>query len=463
MIRVLLVDDSRDDRALVSRELSRALPDVEAIEVETPAALNQALNAGNFDVVVTDYQLGWGTGLEVLRQVKAQYPHRPVIMFTASGTEEVAVAAMKSGLDDYILKSPKHLVRLPASVEVSLERARTRRRLTALETRLETLLIQLRIGVFRVNLDGQLLEANRAFLDLLGAGSLREAQIALDESHIWPEGVEAEMERLRQAGQPVGQTMLQMQGPDGAGRWVRMTQTAVVDEAGREVLDGILEDISESKAREQQLQEAIRHKEILLQELHHRVRNTFQLMSSMMEIQAQRSENPELHAFLDRTQARVRAMAVIYEKLYAAPDPTNVDLGTYITDLIGDQFATFGVDSRLIRFETSVDPDCRRVTLTKAVPWGLIINELVSNALKHAFPEKRHGVVRIEIREANGYCVLEVSNDGVALPTDFNLKKGSTGLLIIRALARQLGGEFSFTSDGKTAFIIRFPPTGTPA
>ncbi|HID56752.1 TPA: response regulator, partial [Candidatus Poribacteria bacterium] len=111
-LRVLLIEDNPDDRFLTIRELQREFGRVEVEQITDRRGFEQALESGEFDVVITDYQLRWGNGLEVLREIKKRNPYMPVIMFTGTGNEEIAVEAMKSGLDDYVIKSPIHLKRL---------------------------------------------------------------------------------------------------------------------------------------------------------------------------------------------------------------------------------------------------------------------------------------------------------------------------------------------------------------
>ncbi len=125
--RVLVVDDNPSDRALARRTLAQEFAPLEVEEVFTPRGLEVALAGGGFDVVVTDYQLGWGDGLQVLAAVKARLPDCPVVMFTNSGSEEVAVAALQSGLDDYVVKSAPNYVRLRTAVRHAIQRAEARR------------------------------------------------------------------------------------------------------------------------------------------------------------------------------------------------------------------------------------------------------------------------------------------------------------------------------------------------
>ena len=128
-LQVLLVDDNPDDRALIMRELSREFPDSQFRHIKDLKELVSALEASHCDLVITDYQLLWTDGISVLNAVKARWPECPVIMFTGSGSEEIAVRAMKAGLDDYVLKGPKHYARLPAAAHLALERANLRRAL----------------------------------------------------------------------------------------------------------------------------------------------------------------------------------------------------------------------------------------------------------------------------------------------------------------------------------------------
>lgn len=130
---LLLIDDNPTDRLLARRELERAFPDVHVIEVATAAQLPDALNEHSFDAIITDYQLKWSDGLAILHEIKARFEDLPVIMFTNTGTEEVAVEAMKAGLDDYVIKKPASFSRLPLAVHGAIRRAAAHRRAVQLE------------------------------------------------------------------------------------------------------------------------------------------------------------------------------------------------------------------------------------------------------------------------------------------------------------------------------------------
>jgi len=166
-LRALVLDDNPYDRQLTLRELHKEFPDIEVLEPLDDCEFREALANAPFDIVITDFNLKWANGVDIVRAVKEARPHCPVIMFTATGTQEVAVQAMKAGLDDYVIKSPKHYVRLAVAVRSCLDRAEIRLRALRSETRLHTLLERLNVGVLRTTLEGEVVDANRSCKALL--------------------------------------------------------------------------------------------------------------------------------------------------------------------------------------------------------------------------------------------------------------------------------------------------------
>ncbi|MFN6483312.1 MULTISPECIES: sensor histidine kinase [unclassified Nostoc] len=249
VLRILIIDDNPGDRALVIRELRREFPQFQPQEIREASSFASALAAGEFDLVITDYQLGWSTGLEVLYTIKQQYPNCPVIMFTNTGSEEIAVEAMKSGLDDYVLKLPNRYIRIPAAVRVALERAEIKRRATLLEIRLQGLLNQLKLGIFRTYPDGNFIECNPAFLELLGLDSLSQAS-AMNLLNI-----NEYYSILQKLPPPQQQEQeIQLQRADGRPIWVGLSIALNVFE-GQQVIDGLIEDITSRKQAEIEIQQ----------------------------------------------------------------------------------------------------------------------------------------------------------------------------------------------------------------
>ncbi|MDZ8187822.1 MAG: ATP-binding protein [Nostoc sp. ChiSLP02] len=244
-MHILIIDDNPNDRFMIIREMRREFPDVEIEEVGEPEDFERALAAASFDLTITDYQLRWSNGLDILHLLKNRYPDRPVIMFTNTGNQEIAVEAMKSGLDDYILKSPRHLVRLSATVRSVLERNETRLRASFLENRLQSLLNQLNVGVFRAIPDGRILEANSAFLNLLRLDSLEEIQSNISFNEIFSRAGDITPHKRRERE-------LKIRRKDGSYIWISVNETLNVTN-GEELIDGLVEDITGRKRSEEAL------------------------------------------------------------------------------------------------------------------------------------------------------------------------------------------------------------------
>jgi len=256
--RVLLVDDNSDDRALVERELRKDFPDAQTFQVSTPGQLEAAIAQPGIDLVITDFHLRWSTGLEILKRIRARNPTLPVIMFTGTGTEEVAVEAMRLGLADYVTKSPKHMPRLRRSVKSALSAATHACAREQAENLLADALVYIEDGFVIFNADDRLVVCNEQLkrmyphlAALMVPGTRFEDMLRSaikDEKIVVPDGdTEAWItERLRAHEQATGS--LEQQLPDG--RWVLIKE--------RRSSDGgyinLYTDITELKQRELELE-----------------------------------------------------------------------------------------------------------------------------------------------------------------------------------------------------------------
>jgi PAS domain S-box-containing protein len=245
--KILHVDDNPDDRALVAHELRRELPDLAITEVSDERALNDALHNADFDLVITDYELFWSDGLKIVERLKQENPGVPVVMFTGSGNEEVAVAAMKAGVIDYIIKSPDHFNRLRTSVVQAFERLKYSAELARAEQRYKELFDAVPVGLFRCTPQGRILDANPAFLAMTGSRSGRDAINDFGNLHAEPDGFQAWRDKLERDG-AVTCVESRLKMPDGSSRWVEIHAKAVRDpETGDILYEGSVEDISDRK------------------------------------------------------------------------------------------------------------------------------------------------------------------------------------------------------------------------
>jgi PAS domain S-box-containing protein len=222
-------------------------------------------------------------------------------------------------------------------------------------------------------------------------------------------------------------------------------------------LASIVMDLVGRRRAEESLRASLREKETLLREIHHRVKNNLQLVSSLLNLQAEQTGDPAARAVLVETQGRVRSIALLHETLHHFGDLEQVDLAAYAETLVAHLLHSVSKDPELIRIDCRATP--LRLHIDQAIPCGLIINELVMNCLKHAFPDGRRGVVSVdlEIREPKTAC-LRVTDDGVGLPAGFDPARVQTlGLQLVGDLVGQLGGKLRFGNGPGTVVEVDIP------
>ncbi len=221
------------------------------------------------------------------------------------------------------------------------------------------------------------------------------------------------------------------------------------------------EDITERKRAERALQTSLREKVALLHEVHHRVKNNLQVVTSLLRLEAGRSSHPDTKSVLKDMQARIHSMALLHESLYRSSNFTSVDLDAYIKQVAIQTFRARASASSSARLQLELAPV--KVSLDHATLCGLLVNELLSNSLKHGFPESHSGDIRIELQAHAGAdggpasCCLRVSDSGIGLPDDFEARRGqSLGLQLVSDLARQLGGTLETGSGPGAVFVVSF-------
>ncbi|HHE65371.1 MAG TPA: response regulator, partial [Bacteroidetes bacterium] len=214
----------------------------------------------------------------------------------------------------------------------------------------------------------------------------------------------------------------------------------------------IYRDISVRKKHEQQIMRDLEEKEVLLKEVHHRVKNNMQVISSMLKLQSRYIDDKKALELFKNSQDRVKSMALIHERIYNSPDLASVNFEEYVRNLAHNLFVSSRINSNNVVLE--IDIKNIAVNMNKAVPLGLIINELISNALKHAFPNERKGKLSISIKKKKDKFELIVADDGVGCKKDLEFEKADTlGLQLVHALTQQLKGELQFNSGNGTRFI----------
>jgi PAS domain S-box-containing protein len=501
-VKILLIDDDPADRDLLTRRLRRAFEPLTCVEVSRRQDFEAAMAEGGFDVMITDYQLKWSDGLWVLRRCRESYPDLPVIMYTDTGNEEIAVEGMKAGLNDYVLKS--HPTRLPIAVQESLEKARLRRAQVEAEAALkqakDTLerTVDERTAELKA-LNTQLHEdiAQRQHVEQALRESQASLQALLDHTTaiiylIDPKGrfllINRQFEQLFHAtkAQVVGQPLEAVFSEDiaaafrannlqvfAAGTAQQFEELAPHDDGlhtyisikvplhdatgSAYALCGISTDITERKRVEEDLKTALAEKEVLLKEVYHRIKNNLQIISSLLDLQAETVPDPQVRALFADSQQRIQAVALIHESLHQAGNVRRIPAAEYINRLSTQVFQAYTSPSDRITLSVQADP--LWIEAQQAIPCGLIINELLSNSLKYAFPSDQSGEITIGLRaDAAGQVVLTVGDTGVGFPAHVDFRHTeSLGMQLVCLLTEQLGGSIELDCATGTRWTLRCP------
>jgi PAS domain S-box-containing protein len=226
------------------------------------------------------------------------------------------------------------------------------------------------------------------------------------------------------------------------------------DEAGAvEYIITAAHDITQQKKDAEAIKASLEEKIVLLREVHHRVKNNLQIIISLTNLQLRQIDDPQLRQFLSETKNRIRAMSIVHEKLYQSESLTHIDLGDYLRFLASQLFSFYTTDSRKVKLVTGIGPVT--IDINMAIPIGLIINELVSNALRHAFPGGREGTIWLSGEVKDQVLTLTVGDDGVGMPAGYDWRKAaSLGLRLVNILADQIDGTVAVPDGQGTTFII---------
>jgi len=231
-----------------------------------------------------------------------------------------------------------------------------------------------------------------------------------------------------------------------------------IEAGGSKVFTVILRDITKQKAAAEKIRASLREKEVLLKEIHHRVKNNLQVISSLLSLQSRSIVDEETRKFFQESQHRVHSMALIHEQLYESGDLSRIDFASYIEQLVAYLFRSYGVSLSRVTLKTRI-PELH-FAVDIAVPCGLIVNELASNSLKYGFPDGRAGEIQITFKKGPGGCVTMLFQDnGVGFPKHVSLLNTRTlGLRLVRTLAQQLGGQAELKNRNGAQVKIEFTP-----
>jgi PAS domain S-box-containing protein len=275
-----------------------------------------------------------------------------------------------------------------------------------------------------------------------------------------------ELERTLQlitAGEHVAHYEMPHVRKDGSTFAASVTMTAIRGRDGKVTgLSKVLRDISERISFENQLKASLHEKEVLLREIHHRVKNNLQVISSLLNLQVSTEPSPTTRRGLMESQSRIQSMALVHQLLYESRDLGHIDFTEYLRTLAVRLLGTYNVGPK--RVEIRVEGESLLLEIDRAISCGLVVNELVANAIEHAFPDERSGHIYIKVERDGSRVALTVRDDGIGIPPQFTLERvQSFGLQIARTLTMQLDGTIDVRRENGTFVQISFPAVVRPS
>ena len=327
------------------------------------------------------------------------------------------------------------------------------------ELRFRAVFEQTALGICLTDQEGRYLSTNPALQAMLGYGpedlrgrrfsEFSESESGDQELSLHQDLVEGQRSHYRlehryrrQDGQPI---------------WCRLTVSPVRNSRGDlQFTIGVTEDITEQKRSEHRIQAALQEKEILLREIHHRVKNNLQIISSLLRLQSESIKSRKYLRVFQDAWSRIESMSLIHEELYQARDLSQVNLMDYIQGLAAKLFHSYGVDQDRIQLHLNIQQI--ELNIDAGVICGLIINELLTNSLKYAFPAGRSGSLSVSLQQDQTQIQLQVRDDGIGIPSDFDwAETDSLGLQLVATLTEQLEGTIELDRVAGTTFTIVFP------
>jgi PAS domain S-box-containing protein len=462
-LRVLILEDRITDTEIMLHELQQAGFRPKATRVETEADYGDQLSP-ELDVILADYTLPQFDALSALELLQQRGLDIPFLVVSGSISEEVAVTCMRQGASDYLLKD--RLTRLGPAVRAALaqkqlrqDKRRTEAALHDSEHLFRLLAENASDLISRHTPRGICLYASPACRTLLGYDAEELLwRSACDFIHP-DDAVEISKTYAALATAPDVCTLTyRIRRKDGQYVWFETASRTLWDaESGAaSEIHAVSRDITARKQAEEQVKASLREKEVLLREIHHRVKNNLQIITSLLNLQAGYVEDQQARALFKESQHRVKSMALVHETLYQSKDLGKIDMAVYIRNLVNHLGRCYAVQSEGV--DLKIDVADVFLGIDTAVPCALLINELVSNSIKHAFPTAKGGEISVDFRSGpDGRFMLTVADNGRGLPRDIDLKHAkSLGLQLVSALTDQLGAAVDLSNRGGTTFKITF-------
>ena len=463
-IRLLLVEDNPGDARLVYEMLRNQLH-IKLEVADCLAACMMRLDQGGIDLVLLDLGLGDSQGLDTLTSVAHTHPAMPVVALTGLDDDALALRTVQAGGQDYLTKNTVTPEILRRTIRHAFERKRTETALRESEEKFRAMVETIPLAIYlSVGIEQISEYLNPKFIKLFGY--TQEDIPTIDQW--WPLAYPDEtyrreiseewtqrVKRALETQSPIEPMEVVVTCKDGSKKNISWGYVTMGD---KNYACGL--DLTERKQAEEKVKKSLAEKELLLKEVHHRVKNNLMTLIGLIKMQEAKADNAVFSGLLRELESRVRAMAQVHESLHNSADLAHVDLQNYIETMSAHIRAQFEAGHN-IRFSLSAAGV--NVGLDIAIPFGLILNELITNSYKHAFPggKTRSGKGDCEIvvggKQEGDTFELTVADNGVGMPAGFDWEKPETlGLRLVKMLSQQINGAVELDRTDGTVFRLLF-------
>ncbi len=463
--QILIVEDNVDDSRLFEILLLEADPS--RIRLRHSVTISEALDllseySSEVDCIILDLSLPDSFGLSGFETIKQYFPKIPIVICSGTEDEKLATEALKAGAQDYLMKGKFDSLLLFRSVLYAIERHYM---LSKLEE--QSFLIRESEERYRLIFEHnphpaliydfvteEILDSNQEAEKVYGYDREEIKNFKFTHLFVNPGGKRNLTQSILDYGRNFRETHVHTR-KDGSPLLMEITSYKFQLQ-GREIVLAILVDMTKWKQAEDSLLQSLRDKEALLQEIHHRVKNNLQIMASLLNLQANYAKNKEVIRELKDTESRIYSMSLVHNELYNSKNLAEVGLGTYVEKLLDNLWNVYGVGPEIKR---SIDVGDLTLEVEKALPIGMMINEIATNSIKYAYGEKKGGEFYIHAKAHSGSFFLEVGDNGKGLGDSSEVEtKETLGFQLIRILSKQLKAKLDIsTSPGGTGFKVEFP------
>ena len=466
LIKILLLAGYTFNAELLEAEISNTEFEFESKRVENKNEFIKIVKSYNPHVILADYELSQWSAIDALELLKEKNYNIPLILVTETKNEKAVVESLKLGIADYIIKG--NIKRLPCAIINALKnkefeeaKFEAEQALKAEFTFRKTIEESMRAGVTIFNKDFIQTYVNLSFCKM--AGWSEDELIGKKPPFIyWASTNKEEMldnlYTLSLTNKTSFEYETKFQKRNGELFDVQVLASVMKDPQGN--ITGwveVIHDIKEQKQREAQINASLKEKEILLKEIHHRVKNNMQIISSMLSLQAGCLNDNRIQEVFNESRNRIKALALIHENLYKSKELTQIKFIDYIKDLVHNLFLTYRIGHNKIKFIQDIDDVY--FDMDTSINLGIIINELVSNSIKHAFntPKNTKNIIGIELKDENSKINLIISDNGSGLNNNIDFQNSeSLGLQLVNTLVDQIEGTLEVKNNNGTKILIQF-------